>query len=144
MYFLIEQELWNPIDQTGEERPLTGEEELDIANREYFPMLQIRDLLGADKFSFLPSYWTGRPPKTHGRWEEEQGLPRPLQNYYYLEGHLLDTAYEIGRKPVRVDGTLYFSDIKAFRQEDRGFTDIFFRQEGLDLVANLVSRAKDC
>ena len=64
-------------------------------------------------------------------------------NMGYLMEYLLEEMHEDCGAPGRLSALFYFSDIKAFRSEDSTFTEVFFRRPGLDLVANLINRAKD-
>ena len=78
-------------------------------------------------------------------WADEHRMVEKERegNYGHLKYHLLEEMHEDCGAPGRLSALFYFSDIKAFRSEDSTFTEVFFRRPGLDLVANMIHRAKD-
>ena len=64
-------------------------------------------------------------------------------NMGHLMYHLTEEMHEDCGSPAVLEAVLYFSDIKAFRWEGHSFSEVFFRRPGLDLVANMINRAKE-
>ena len=96
-------------------------------------------------YSDPPIYWMCRAPESFDLWVDEHRMAEKERegNMGHLKYHLVEEGHEDCGAPGALKAVLYFSDIKAFRSEDHTFSEVFFRRPGLDLVTNLIHRARD-
>ena len=108
-------------------------------------MFRLEDYFGPANLDPFPLSWICRSRDSFELWVEEHRMAEKERegNMGHLMYHLLEENHEDGGSPAALEAVFYFSDIKAFRWEGHSFTEVFFRRPGLDLVANMIHRAKE-